>query len=136
MRLGVARYDRILRDGDPQRVLAFLGDSSFADWLGPVPSTVDAIVRPTLQRSAGEPEDLSAGYGIGYFHLVWDRRGGLARNILGGPSTLVEAIASALGERVRLLARGTQRLLAPPLRARAEEQKCCNEHESAASHGA
>jgi protoporphyrinogen/coproporphyrinogen III oxidase len=105
VRLGVARYDRILRYGDPQRLLAFLGDSTFAAWLGPVPSIVDAIVRPTLQRSAGEPEDLSAGYGIGYFHLVWDRSGGLARNILGGPSTLVETIASALGERVRLRTR-------------------------------
>ncbi len=105
IRLGVARYNRILRASDAQRVLAFVGDRTFADWLGPVPSAVDAIVRPTIRRSAGEPEDLAAGYGIGYFHLVWDRRGGLARSILGGPSTLPNAIRATLGERVRLTAR-------------------------------
>jgi len=102
LRLGVARYDRILRSGNQERVLAYLGDRTFADWLGPVPPAVDAVLRPTIQRSSGEPEELAAGYGIGYFHLVWDRSGGLARNILGGPVTLPESIAASLGERVRL----------------------------------
>lgn len=102
LRLGVARYARVARTGDQEQVLAFLGDRTFADWLGPVPAAVDAIVRPTLQRSAGEPEELAAGYGIGYFHLVWDRSGGLARGILGGPATLPEGIQAALGDRVRL----------------------------------
>ncbi len=101
-RLGVARYDRILRSGDQERVLAYLGDRTFSEWLGPVPSSVDAVLRPTIQRSSGEPEELAAGYGIGYFHLVWDRSGGLARNILGGPAKLPESIAAALGERIRL----------------------------------
>src|SRR5439155_205235 len=95
IRLGVARYDRVVRTGDTRRVLSYLSDRTFADWLGPVPADVDAVVRPTLQRSSGEPEELAAGYGIGYFHLVWDRSGGLARNILGGPSTLAEAVAAA-----------------------------------------
>jgi oxygen-dependent protoporphyrinogen oxidase len=90
IRLGVARYSRA---ADP---LSFLSDRTFAEWLGRVPDDVDAILRPTLQRSSGEPEHLAAGYGIGYFHLVWDRSGGLARNILGGPATLPEALASEL----------------------------------------
>lgn len=102
LRLGVARYDRILRSGGQERVLAYLGDRTFSDWLGPVPSSVDAVLRPTIQRSSGEPEELAAGYGIGYFHLVWDRSGGLARNILGGPATLPESIAAALGDRIWL----------------------------------
>jgi protoporphyrinogen/coproporphyrinogen III oxidase len=102
IRLGVARYDRVVRTGDTHRVLSHLADRTFAEWLGPVPDDVDAVVRPTLQRSSGEPEELAAGYGIGYFHLVWDRSGGLARNILGGPGTLPEAVAAVLGERVRL----------------------------------
>src|SRR5204863_6593470 len=102
IRLAVARYDRIVRTGDSRRVLAYLADRTFADWLGPVPDDVDAVLRPTLQRSSGEPEELAAGYGIGYFHLVWDRSGGLARNILGGPGALPESIAAALGERIRL----------------------------------
>jgi len=100
LRLAVARYGRIADTGDQRRVLDFLADRGFADWLGPLPADVDAIIRPTIQRSSGEPEELAAGYGIGYFHLVWDRSGGLARNILGGPSTLPETIAAALGDRV------------------------------------
>jgi len=104
LRFGVARYGRVLRGGE-ERVLAHLGDRSFADWLGRVAPAVDAVLRPTLQRSSAEPEELAAGYAIGYFHLVWDRSGGLARNILGGPSTLAETIAEALGARVRLGAR-------------------------------
>jgi oxygen-dependent protoporphyrinogen oxidase len=102
LRREVARYDRVLRHADQRGVLAYRGDASFADWLGPVSPAVDAILRATLQRSSGEPEDLAAGYGIGYFHLVWDRGSGLARNILGGPATLPETVAAALGERVRL----------------------------------
>ena len=100
LRAAVARYDRELRRAGPQAVVGFLADRSFADWLGPVPAAVDAVLRPTLQRSSAEPERLSAGYGIGYFHLVWDRSGGLARNVLGGPSRLPETIAGALGPRV------------------------------------
>jgi oxygen-dependent protoporphyrinogen oxidase len=101
LRLAVAQYQRVLRNGDQHAVLAYRSDRTFADWLGPQPDAVDAIIRPTIERSSGEPEELSAGYGIGYFQLVWDRSGGLARNVLGGSSTLPEAIQAALGDRVR-----------------------------------
>jgi protoporphyrinogen/coproporphyrinogen III oxidase len=43
---------------------------------------------------------VSAGYGIGYFQLVWDRESGLTRNVLGGSARLPETIAAALGARV------------------------------------
>jgi oxygen-dependent protoporphyrinogen oxidase len=100
LRLGVARYDRILRTRGTQGVLEFLGDRTFAGWTGRLPADVDALVRPTIQRSSGEPEELAAGYGIGYFHLVWDRSRGLARNVIGGSAALAQTIAAALGERV------------------------------------
>jgi len=100
LRLDVARYGRIARTGDQQHVLEYLGNRTFAEYTGRLPPDVDAIIRPTIQRSSGEPEELAAGYGVGYFHLVWDRSGGLARNILGGSSTLPEAIAAALGDRI------------------------------------
>lgn len=100
LRQAVRSYARVPAAG----VLAHLGDQSFSDWLGPVPDTVDAILRATLRRSSAEPEQLAAGYGIGYFHLVWERSGGLARNILGGPATLTETIAAALGTRLRTCA--------------------------------
>jgi oxygen-dependent protoporphyrinogen oxidase len=99
LRRAVASYDRVLRSGES--VLDFAGDRTFTEWLGRVPSDVDALIRPTLQRSSAEPEQLAAGYGIGYFHLVWDKSGGLGRAILGGPGALPAALASALGDRIR-----------------------------------
>ena len=40
--------------------------------------------------------------GIGYFSLVWNIGQGLNRGIVGGPSTLTQGIATALGDRVQL----------------------------------
>jgi protoporphyrinogen/coproporphyrinogen III oxidase len=108
VRLAVLDYGRMARrrPGETEasrraRILAYRDDRTFADFLGDVPAEVDAIFRPTIQRSSGEPEQVSAGYGIGYFQLVWDREGGLTRNVLGGSARLPEAIAGALGPRVR-----------------------------------
>jgi oxygen-dependent protoporphyrinogen oxidase len=108
LRLAVRRYAAVAapREGEAaterqQRMLEFLDDRSFAQFAGRLPTDVDALFRCTLTRSSGEPEDLAAGYGVGYFHLVWNRDSGLSRNLVGGSSTLVEALAAALGERVR-----------------------------------
>lgn len=98
-RAGEAPADR------QQRLLELLDDRSFAELAGPLPADVDALFRCTLTRSSGEPEDLAAGYGVGYFHLVWNRGEGLSRNVLGGSATLTDALAAALGERVRTGAR-------------------------------
>lgn len=109
LRRGVAEYGRMsrARPGESAaerraRIFAFRGDTTFADFLGPLPSDVDAMFRATINRSSGESEEVTAGYGIGYFQLVWDRRSGLTRNILGGSSRLPESIARALGDRVKL----------------------------------
>ena len=107
LRIAVARYGRVsrLRAGESEadrraRVLAFRDDTTFSEFLGPVRPAVDAVFRATIRRSSGEPEEVSAGYGIGYFQLVWDRSQGLTRTILGGSSRLPDAIAGALGGRV------------------------------------
>ena len=47
----------------------------------------------------GDPEELAAGYGVGYFHLVWDRGAGLSRNILGGSAVATGALGAVLAER-------------------------------------
>jgi oxygen-dependent protoporphyrinogen oxidase len=44
---------------------------------------------------------VAAGYGIGYFHLVWNRGEGLSRNLIGGSSVLPNRIAGALSDRIR-----------------------------------
>jgi oxygen-dependent protoporphyrinogen oxidase len=103
LRLAVARYARIAAvrgDEDPAerqaRMLAFMDDRSFSEFIGPLPADVDAIYRATLNRSSGEPEELAAGYGVGYFHLVWSRTGGLSRVIAGGSGTLIANLAAGL----------------------------------------
>src|SRR5258706_10615522 len=103
LRLAVRRYAAVaaVRDGESpaerqQPMLDFLDDRSFSDFIGPLPADVDSIFRATLNRSSGEPEELAAGYGIGYFHLVWNRGAGLSRNIIGGPSRLIETLAAGL----------------------------------------
>lgn len=109
LRLAVARYAKVAAVApgeDPsirqQRILDFLSDRSFSDQFGPMPSDVDGIFRATLTRSSGEPEELAAGYGVGYFHLVWNRTSGLSRGIIGGPSALTAALAAALDGRIRI----------------------------------
>jgi len=108
LRLAVRKYAAIAapRSGeDPadrqMRILAFLGDQSFAEFTGPLPEDADALLRSTLTRSSGEPEELAAGYGVGYFHLVWNRVAGLSRNIIGGSGAVIDALALGLGDRAR-----------------------------------
>jgi protoporphyrinogen/coproporphyrinogen III oxidase len=115
LRLAVRRYGAVAaeRPGETaaerqQRMLDFLDDRSFSEFLGPVPADVDAIFRATLNRSSGEPEELAAGYGIGYFHLVWNRSEGLSRNIVGGSSRLIEELARGVEGRAVLGARAVE----------------------------
>ena len=114
LRLAVRGYAAIAAmrpDEEPSarqlRMLQFRDDESFADFVGPLPPDVDSIFRATLTRSSGEPEELAAGYGIGYFHLVWNRAAGLSRNVLGGSARLTEALAAGLAGRVRTGAAAT-----------------------------
>jgi oxygen-dependent protoporphyrinogen oxidase len=85
-----------------QRIYDFENDRSFAEFVGDLPTDAEALFRPTVTRSAADPDELSAGAGIGYFSLVWNIGAGLNRGIVGGPSTLTEGIAAALGDRVHL----------------------------------
>src|SRR6478736_4436526 len=59
-----------------------------------------ALFRRTVIRSTAEPEEISAGQGIGYFALVWAAGSGLSRNIVGGAGVLVDGIAAELGDKV------------------------------------
>jgi len=114
LRLAVRKYAAIAaaREGETpaerqQRMLAFLDDRTFSEFAGTLPEDVDLLFRSTLTRSSGEPEELAAGYGIGYFHLVWNRGEGLSRNILGGSSAFIDALVAGLGGRIVTGARVT-----------------------------
>ncbi|MBN9747855.1 amine oxidase [Amycolatopsis sp. A1MSW2902] len=91
-----------------QRIYDFQNTRSFRDFVGDLPEDAEALFRPTVTRSAADPHELSAGAGIGYFSLVWNIGQGLNRGISGGPSTLTEGLAAALGDRVELGAEVTE----------------------------
>src|SRR5919107_1417604 len=116
-----------------QRMYDFLGERPFPDFVGPLPADVDALFRPTVSRSAADPEELSAGAGVGYFHLVWDRGEGLSRNIVGGSSTLAEALGAALGPKALRGARVTSVAQAGDL-VRVAYEKDGAAHEALARH--
>jgi protoporphyrinogen/coproporphyrinogen III oxidase len=109
VRLAVKKYGKIAtrHPGEDyrihqQRIYNFLNDRTFTDFVGQLPEDADAIFRPTVSRSTGNPEQITAGAGVGYFHLIWNKGEGLSRNIVGGPSTLTDTIAAALGDQVQL----------------------------------
>ena len=77
-----------------------------SEFVGDLPEDAAALFYPTVTRSAADPDEISAGAGIGYFSLVWNIGQGLNRDIIGGPSTLTQGIAAALGDRVQLERRG------------------------------
>ena len=105
----VLRYASIVRQRsgeDPavrqQRVYDFENGRSFRDFVGDLPDDAKALLYPTVTRSAADAHEISAGAGIGYFSLVFNIGQGLSRGIVGGPSTLTQGIATALGDRVQL----------------------------------
>jgi oxygen-dependent protoporphyrinogen oxidase len=113
LRRAVARRRRLATaaPGEPaerarERALAFLGDETFAEFLGELPPRVAAIFACAAHRATAEPDVLSAGCGAGLFALVWGGKSSLiASNLIGGSSRLPEAVGEALGDRVRLRAR-------------------------------
>lgn len=106
----VARYAAVVRQrpgeslaARQQRIYDFENERSFADFIGELPTDAAELFKTTVTRSAGDMHEISAGAGIGYFGMIWDiGSGGLNRSIVGGPSTLTEAVSVALGDRVQL----------------------------------
>ena len=84
------------------RVLAFEDARSFADFLGPLPTAVEAIFSCAAHRATAELSELSAGCGIGLFAMVWGgKRSLIARNLVGGTGQLPLALSRRLGARAR-----------------------------------
>jgi oxygen-dependent protoporphyrinogen oxidase len=106
----VARYAAVVRQrpgeslaARQQRIYDFENERTFADFIGDLPADAAELFKTTVTRSAGDMDEISAGAGIGYFGMIWNiGQGGLNRGIVGGPSTLTEAIAVAMGDRVQL----------------------------------
>ncbi len=78
------------------RLLAFMDGVSFAERLGRLPPDVDALFRCLVTRSSAEPEELAAGCGIGYCNLLWPDGAARSQGIVGGPGSLVDALAAGV----------------------------------------
>jgi oxygen-dependent protoporphyrinogen oxidase len=110
LRRAVSRYRNLVKVRASEtefeasaRAFAYLSSDTFAEYLGALPSKVMTIFACAAHRATAEPDELSAGCGVGLFALVWGGRGSLiARNLVGGPSRLPEALGRDLGDRVRL----------------------------------
>ncbi|MFC9553536.1 protoporphyrinogen/coproporphyrinogen oxidase [Rhodococcus sp. NPDC056960] len=105
----VLRYTRAVasRPGETgevrqQRIYDFENDRTFADYIGTLSEDEQSFFLPPVTRSAADPDQLSAGAGIGYFSLIWNIGQGLGRCILGGASTLTEGIAQTMRDRIDL----------------------------------
>ena len=86
--------------------LSYEDHRTFAEFLGPLPPAVAEIFACASHRATADPDELSAGCGIGLFALVWGGKGSLiARNLLGGTGRLPEALGRELGDRARVNAR-------------------------------
>jgi len=84
------------------RVLAYLDDRTFGDFLGKMPRDAESIFATASHRATAELDELSAGCGIGLFALVWGGKSSLiARNLLGGTGRLPAAMGDRLGDRAR-----------------------------------
>jgi oxygen-dependent protoporphyrinogen oxidase len=107
--LDVLRYTRAVaaRPGETpevrqQRIYDFENDRTFADYIGNLSEDGKKFFIPVVMRSAADPDQLSAGAGIGYFSLIWNIGQGLGRAIAGGAATLTESIAQTIRDRVEL----------------------------------
>jgi len=85
-----------------RRILGFGDERTFGEFLGRMPSAVEAIFSTAAHRATAELDELSEGCGIGLFALVWGGKKSLiARNLLGGTGQLPAAMGGELGERAR-----------------------------------
>ncbi|MBC3193395.1 FAD-dependent oxidoreductase [Pseudonocardia sp. C8] len=107
--IDVLRYTRAVksRPGETgevrqQRIYDFENDRTFADYIGHLNEDQKSFFLPPVTRSAADPDQLSAGAGIGYFSLIWNIGQGLGRSILGGAATLTEGIAQSVRDRIDL----------------------------------
>jgi len=91
------------------RLLGFVDDLTWAEYVGAVHPQVDAIFRATANRLTAEPDEVAAGCMIGLFAHVWADEGVvLGYNLRSGPSSLPQELARRLGDRVLTAARVTR----------------------------
>jgi oxygen-dependent protoporphyrinogen oxidase len=108
VRAAAKRYSEAARSGPGEtasevrrRLLAFLGDRSFADFIGRLHPEAEAVFRATANRMTAELHEVSAGCMASLFAHVWSEGDVvLARSLRGGTGELPKRLAHALGDRI------------------------------------
>lgn len=85
------------------RQLAFANAQTLEAYVGGLTPQVAGMLRTITERTAADPSEMAAGYGLTSFAQVWSKHS-FGRNLYGGSSRLPQAIAAALGHRLRLSA--------------------------------
>jgi protoporphyrinogen/coproporphyrinogen III oxidase len=116
IRRDAAEYNRLARraPGETEahvraRLLGFLDDRSFAEYVGKLHPDAEALFHAVVNRMTAEPDEISAGCVVALFAHVWSEGGVvLGRNLRGGASQLPTTMAARLGHRVVTGARVTE----------------------------
>jgi oxygen-dependent protoporphyrinogen oxidase len=83
------------------RQLSFDNGRTLAGYVGALTPDVELILRTITERTAADPTEMAAGYGLTSFGQVWSKHS-FGRNLVGGSARLPQAIASMLGNRMQL----------------------------------
>jgi protoporphyrinogen/coproporphyrinogen III oxidase len=116
IRRDAAEYNRLARRAPDEteaqvrrRLLGFLDDRSFAEYVGKLHPDAEALFHAVVNRMTAEPDEISAGCVVALFAHVWSEGGVvLGRNLRGGASQLPTTMAARLGHRVVTGVRVTQ----------------------------
>ncbi|MGH3042227.1 MAG: NAD(P)/FAD-dependent oxidoreductase [Gaiellaceae bacterium] len=110
MRAAAKKYNSLARQSPGEtasdvraRLLAFLDDRSFAEFIGTLHPDAEAIFRATTNRLTAEPDQVSAGCMASLFAHVWSTGDVvLGRSLKGGAAELPGSLSDALGDSVTL----------------------------------
>lgn len=83
------------------RQLSFENERTLENYVGTLTPDIELMLRTITERTAADPSEMAAGYGLTSFGQVWSKHS-FGRNLFGGSSSLPEAIAGALGEKLQL----------------------------------
>lgn len=83
------------------KLMPFMGNETFENFMGNISETAAGFFVPTSLRMAADPNELSAGTGVGMFARVWEK-GGDSRSLYGGTEILPNKLASRLSADLRL----------------------------------
>src|SRR5699024_10887383 len=85
-----------------QRIIDFMNNKTFSEFTGKLPINTDAICNSNIIKSTSIPDEVSYGARIGYFYMIWNKKGTISQNIMSKLSTLTNTITNHLKNKVEI----------------------------------